>query len=120
MTRDEAIYHLTWVKDLSGMVGMVPIGTESRKAIDAAISALRGPQPDAETGLMKCDYCNGSGEQNPLFHEDNYEPYTCMMSPISIEEKNGKHQIEIDLGNFYAAFEINYCPMCGRKLEVEG
>ena len=61
MTRDEAIYHLTWVKDLSEMIGMVPIGAEARKAIDAAISALREldkrkalrqPQPDAETRLM--------------------------------------------------------------------
>ena len=54
MTRDEAIYHLTWVKDLSEMIGMVPIGTESRKAIDTAISALRDPQPDPETGLVRC------------------------------------------------------------------
>ena len=57
MTRDEAIYRLTWVKDLSEMIGMVPIGAETRKAIDVAISALREldkskalrqPQPDAE------------------------------------------------------------------------
>ena len=49
MTKEEAIYRLTWVKDVSEMIGMVPIGTESRKAIDAAISALREPKSDGVT-----------------------------------------------------------------------
>ena len=90
---------------------------------EAVLSALRGPQPDPDTGLMKCDYCTDTFDQKPLLQENKYKPYTRMMSTISIEENNGKHQIEIDLwdgGNVYAAFEINYCPMCGRKLEVEG
>ena len=77
-------------------------------------------QPDPETGLVPCDFCAGTFDQKPLLQENKYKPYTRMMSTISIEENNGKHQIEIDLwdgGNVYAAFEINYCPMCGRKLE---
>ena len=76
-------------------------------------------QPDPITGLVPCDFCTGTFDQKPLLQENKYKPYTCMMSTISIEENNGKHQIEIDLwdgGNVYAAFEINYCPMCGRKL----
>ena len=87
---------------------------------EAVLSALRGPQPDPITGLVPCDFCTDTFDQKPLLQENKYEPYTCMMSTISIEENNGKHQIEIDLwdgGNVYAAFEINYCPMCGRKLE---
>ena len=90
-------------------------------ALSVAIAALRGPQPDPITGLMPCEYCTDTFDQKPLLQENKYKPYTCMMSTISIEENNGKHQIEIDLwdgGNVYAAFEINYCPMCGRKLTV--
>lgn len=77
------------------------------------------PQPDPETGLVPCDFCTNTFGRKPLLQENKYKPHTRMMSTISIEENNGKHQIEIDLwdgGNVYAAFEINYCPMCGRKL----
>jgi hypothetical protein len=90
-----------------------------RLAVSTVLTALRGPQPDPITGLVPCDFCTDTFDQKPLLQENKYEPYTCMMSTISIEENNGKHQIEIDLwdgGNVYAAFEINYCPMCGRKL----
>ena len=93
-----------------------------RDAMHMAAAALRGPHPDPDTGLVPCDYCTDTFDQKPLLQENKYKPYTRMMSTISIEENNGKHQIEIDLwdgGNVYAAFEINYCPMCGRKLEVD-
>lgn len=86
---------------------------------EAVLSALRGPERDPKTGLVPCDFCTDTFDQKPLLQENKYKPHTCMMSTISIEENNGKHQIEIDLwdgGNVYAAFEINYCPMCGRKL----
>ena len=82
---------------------------------------LKPATPDPITGLVPCEYCTDTFDQKPLLQENKYKPYTCMMSTISIEENNGKHQIEIDLwdgGNVYAAFEINYCPMCGRKLTV--
>ena len=79
-------------------------------------------KPDPGTGLVPCDFCNGGGEQKPLFHENNYEPHTCMQSWITISEskESKRHLIEVDLwdgANTYAAFEIKYCPMCGRKLE---
>ena len=93
------------------------------EAVKTAIAALI-PTPDPDTGLMKCDYCNGSGEQKPLFHENNYEPHTCMQSYIEISESSygKKPLICVDLwdgANACAAFEINYCPMCGRKLEED-
>ena len=94
-----------------------------RIAVSTVLSAIMGmysgPQPGLITGLAPCDFCTDTFDQKPLLQENKYKPYTCMMSTISIEENNGKHQIEIDLwdgGNVYAAFEINYCPMCGRKL----
>ena len=94
-----------------------------RIAVSTVLSAIMGmysgPQPGLITGLAPCDFCTDTFDQKPLLQENKYKTYTCMMSTISIEENNGKHQIEIDLwdgGNVYAAFEINYCPMCGRKL----
>ena len=122
MNREEAI------KIFSGIASLAKINTEPTMSVCnvknevfiEVLQALLGPQPDPITGLVPCDFCTDTFEQKPLLQENKYEPYTCMMSTISIEENNGKHQIEIDLwdgGNVYAAFEINYCPMCGRKLE---
>jgi hypothetical protein len=74
-------------------------------------------------GAAGCEYCNDTYEQIPLFHENSYEPYTCMQSYVRIAGRtDGKWQIEIELwqgGNAYADFEINYCPKRGRKLEAE-
>ena len=123
MTREEAI------KIFSGIASLAKINTEPTMSVcnvknevfTEILQALLGPQPDPITGLVPCDFCTDTFNQKPLLQENKYKPYTCMMSTISIEENNGKHQIEIDLwdgGNVYAAFEINYCPMCGGKLEV--
>ena len=76
-----------------------------------------------ESLTTECEYCNGT--EKPLFHENKYEPYESMQSWITISEskESKRHLIEVDLwdgANTYAAFEINYCPMCGRKLEAEG
>ena len=69
-----------------------------------------------------CEYCNDTNEQKPLYYANNYEPYEGMVSVIEISGAwNGiKPMIEVDLwdgANVSAVFEINYCPMCGRKLE---
>ena len=94
-----------------------------RDAMHMAAAALRGPQPDSETGLMPCVYCNDTDEQANLFEENNYAPYSGMESAISINrQQDGRHIVCADLwkdGNVVADFEIFYCPMCGRKLEVE-
>ena len=121
MNREEAANILdlkTRPEALADFVGPELAGIVHQAMIMGA-EALRSPQPDPITGLVPCDFCTDTFDQKPLLQENKYKPYTCMMSTISIEENNGKHQIEIDLwdgGNIYAAFEINYCPMCGRKL----
>ncbi len=118
MTQDEAIAKLAeWFDSESGW--NVPV-----QAVAVAYATLRGAQPGPITGLVPCDYCNGGGEQKPLFHENNYEPHTCMQSYVEISESSygKKPLICVDLwdgANACAAFEINFCPMCGRKLEVE-
>jgi hypothetical protein len=126
MNKEEAARVLSVMRDTLKKVYLVAIDEERVSALESAVGYLLAEgnnvpikQPDPITGLVPCDFCTDTFDQKPLLQENKYEPYTCMMSTISIEENNGKHQIEIDLwdgGNVYAAFEINYCPMCGRKL----
>lgn len=68
-------------------------------------------QPDPATGLMKCDYCNGGGEQKPLFHENNYEPHTRMQSYIEISESSygKKPLIYVDLWHDAGAIADDNC-----------
>ena len=61
-----------------------------------------------------CEYCRD--DNKPLYHVDG--PIKRMDSFVRVVDG----QIEIDLwdrGNSCATIEINYCPMCGRKLEEE-
>ena len=96
---------------------------ESIKTFEAMIELLRGKQPDAETGLVPCVYCNDTDDQANLFEENNYAPYSGMESAININrQQDGKHFVCADLwggSNCAADFEIHFCPMCGRKLESE-
>ena len=126
MNREEAAGVLSAMRNTLKKVYLVAIDEERISALESAIGFLLAEdnnvpvkQSDPITGLVPCDFCTDTFDQKPLLQENKYKPHTCMMSTISIEENNGKHQIEIDLwdgGNVYAAFEINYCPMCGRKL----
>lgn len=135
MTREEAIAVLQEFYDYnktltphgaSWLQADIAINRETQRnlaeALPLAIEAMSRLLTDPETGLVPCDYCNETHEQKPLFHENKYEPYTCMQSYIEISESaDGKRPLVcVDLwdgANAYAAFEINYCPMCGRKLE---
>ena len=94
-----------------------------REAIKTLAEDNNGPvkQPDPITGLVPCEYCIEGYSQKHLYWKNKYEPYTGMESTIDItgSDDGKQHQIEVDLwddGNAYAAFEIHYCPMCGRKL----
>ena len=130
MTRDEAI------EILKNSIWYYPPdnGFEYNKrtdvyiAAEVAIEALRGSQSDAETGLMPCgcggkacEYCTDSNEQQNLFEENNYAPYSGMESTISINrQQDGRYIICADLwggSNCVADFEIFFCPMCGRELK---
>ena len=63
------------------------------EAVRFAIAALRGPQPDPETGLMKCG-CGGI----PEFREDKTEPkfgiYTVMCSKCNIRLSGYTNRID--------------------------
>lgn len=113
MNREEAISNLASAMDLIN--GLYHALWES---IDALVTDA---SPDPITGLVPCEYCVDTYDQRKLYCANNYEPRTCMESTIIITAgaDERKHQIEVDLWdgvNAFAAFDINYCPMCGRKL----
>ena len=104
--------HKTYPDDISRRIDIPPGFDSVRPAVKESLTT-------------ECEYCNDTNEQKPLYYANNYEPYEGMVSVIEISgEWNGiKPMIEVDLwdgANVSAVFEINYCPMCGRKLVAEG
>lgn len=89
---------------------------ERCEAVDLAIRALELVDPEEllEGKVMNsCEYCKDSNNM-PLYHEDGPTPR--MDDYVWLAD----NQIEINLwagGNASVIFKINYCPMCGRKLE---
>ena len=125
MTRDEIIEYYTHLLERreknSQIVDDSFVKDSLTDLFESVIRELKQPQPDSETGLIPCVYCNDADEQANLFEENNYAPYSGMESAININrQQDGQHFVCADLwkdGNVVADFEIFYCPMCGRKLE---
>jgi len=65
------------------------------------------PTPDPSTGLLPCEYCTTG---KPLFVDIDKHTVTISGSDL----RTGI------VGEFAELITIQYCPMCGRKLEVEG
>lgn len=83
-------------------------GEEAQKdldAIDWAIATIQSkiarPQPDPKTGLKGCWHCRGIEA-----HKIAYV--------TAVKDKSGR-MLNTPIDTPY-----NYCPTCGRKLEVEG
>lgn len=62
-----------------------------------------------------CPYChNKKGESQPKFFECNYKE-----ADASIDLDENVISFDNSDGHFmYGEFKINYCPICGRKLEA--
>ena len=77
----------------SGVIRSRTNDDEWRLATDTVIAALRGPQPDPDTGLMPCG-CGGI----PEFREDKTEPkfgiYTVMCSKCNIRLSGYTNRID--------------------------
>ena len=104
MTNAEAIFDLE-------QFALAPIGDGDlhRESVELALSALR-EQVEREKG---CLYCAG------------YEAE--FMLPVIEMSENTANSLDID-GNFayihchcgrHTVGKINYCPMCGRRLEAQ-
>ena len=68
------------------------------------LEALRGPQPDPITGLVPCGWCGP-------------ERIGWFSVQFWVRASTGKRKW-MSVTQQYKK-QVNYCPMCGRKLEVE-
>ena len=60
--------------------------------------------------MMGCGYCS-KGERQYI------EPYKKDDVLISVVKCNAAAFIEVTTHDEYITFDINYCPMCGRRLK---
>ena len=78
---------------------------DAQIAIEKAVEALRGPEPDPDTGLVPCEWC-GPERMGWFSVQFWVRASTGKRKWMSVTQKYKK--------------QVNYCPMCGRKLEVKG
>ena len=97
MTREQAIEVLI-SRYNSGVIRSRTNDDEWRLATETVIVALRGPEPDPETGLKGCWHC-----RNIEAHHIEYV--------IAVKAKGGTPM------NMPVDCPYRYCPACGRKLE---
>ena len=106
MTREEAARVLTELADEYEKYELSKngwLGTTYIPAHRMGVAALRGSQP--ETGLVPCEWCGP--ERIGWFSVQFWmRASTGKRKWMSVTQKYKK--------------QVNYCPMCGRKLEVEG
>ena len=118
MNRQEAAEVLTALKQSLEMSDDYDYCYYSRDidAYDTALTALRGPQPDPITGLMPCgcEWC--MAEKRIMEHHGlSFNAYCVIF--------DGKLDVSYDNNDInewvcgHKEVKINYCPMCGRKLE---
>ena len=94
------------------------------EAMSMAIAALKPPTPDPDTGLVPCDYCK---KPKKLMDDGYYKatPNTKLLPHIGdlVCTPRGEYAISaIDAceDDTFLCQGMTACPMCGRKLEVEG
>ena len=85
-----------------------------------AAAALRGPQPDPDTGLKGCLFCKAMDDYKALQIDPPFA-YKYTVAIVSRLYKDGNPRARAT-STYYGngKYVLNYCPMCGRKLEVEG
>ena len=125
MTREEKetllkrIYALpTEWADAGGSYGKGgPVGSDGAAMLwpEAVIDAINqfaednnapDKQPDPITGLVPCEYCT----DHKNLYDDKYTDVEMFDDFIHVD-------VSIQYEGWSFGFYINYCPMCGRKLE---
>ena len=62
----------------------------------------------------RCEYCHEDSDGGVLTIEKNGHAF------VGYDVIGGKYKLFVDLGGYKRSAEINYCPMCGRKLNDGG
>ena len=119
MTREEAIDVLK-NRYYSG-VTRSKTDDEWRLATDTAIAALR-EKVERERG---CEYCTKltNLSYSDASYYDDIRACVGMQKDIHILERHKKDDYVLNISSHagnWIDYPIHYCPMCGRKLEVEG
>ena len=104
----------------SGVIRSRTNDDEWRLATDTVIVALRGPEPDPATGLKGCLFCKAMDDYKALQIDPPFA-YKYTVAIVSRLYKDGNPRARAT-STYYGngKYVLNYCPMCGRKLEVEG
>ena len=90
------------------------------EAVRFAIAALRGPEPDPATGLKGCLFCKAMDDYKALQIDPPFA-YKYTAAIVSRLYKAGNPRARSTSTNYgNGKYVLNYCPMCGRKLGVEG
>ena len=91
-----------------------------RDAMHMAAAALRGPQPDPDTGLKGCLFCKAMDDYKALQIDPPFA-YKYTVAIVSRLYKDGNPRARAT-STYYGngKYVLNYCPMCGRKLEAKG
>ena len=117
MTREEAAKRWEWVienfNDFS-----VYLWPDQRQELLASIALLRGTQPNPDTGLNGCPFCEALDDYKAIkvIPEFAYE-YTAAI--VSRLYKVGNPHSRATSTNYgHGKFALNYCPVCGIKLDV--
>ena len=93
-------------------------------AIDWAIATIQSkiarPQPDPATGMKGCLFCKVMNDYKALQIDPAFA-YEYTAAIVSRLYKDGNPRARAT-STYYGngKYVLNYCPMCGRKLEVEG
>ena len=84
---------------------------------EAVLSALCGPQPDPDTGLKGCLFCKAMDDYKALQIDPAFA-YKYTVAIVSRLYKAGNPRAR-STSTYYGngKYVLNYCPMCGRKLE---
>ena len=123
MTREEAARVLTELADEYEKYELSKngwLGTTYIPAHRMGVAALRGPQPDPDTGLKGCLFCKAMDDYKALQIDPPFA-YKYTVAIVSRLYKDGNPRARAT-STYYGngKYVLNYCPVCGRKLEVEG
>ena len=125
MTREEAarVLKYLWIErdeNAKLMQQLTKSFFERQEALRIGAAALRGPQPAPDTGLKGCLFCKAMDDYKALQIDPAFA-YKYTVAIVSRLYKAGNPRAR-STSTYYGngKYVLNYCPMCGRKLEVEG
>lgn len=93
---------------------------ETANQIKKYATLFKPPTHDPDTGLKGCLFCKAMDDYKALQIDPAFAyEYTAAIVSRLYKVSN-PHSRGTSTNYGHGKFALNYCPMCGRKLEVEG